>query len=47
MAGGGEEPGAGARASWVKGWELTLRVQVVLIYGFWAPKSLNNDYLDP
>ena len=26
---------------------ITLRVQVVLIYGFWAPKTLNNDYLDP
>ena len=25
----------------------TPRVQVVLIYGFGAPKSLNNDYLDP
>ena len=25
----------------------TLRIQAVLIYGFWAPKSLNNDYLDP
>ena len=26
---------------------LRVRIQVVLIYGFWAPKSLNNDILGP
>ena len=36
-----------ARNQCVDAHHLTLRVQVVLIYGFWAPKSLNSDYLDP
>ena len=30
-----------------RNYSVTPRIQVVLIYGFWAPKSLNNDYLDP